>query len=88
MQKIILAQNTTAYELFIKPPIDPEIHIHILNYTNSDRFLSGLDDKLNVEDVGPYIYVEKTQKVNVVYHENNTISYRVTMISIFCVCES
>lgn len=77
LQQLVLAQNSTAYDLFIKPPINPQLHIHIFNYTNAQRYLDGLDDKLKVEDVGPYIYTEKTQKVDVVYHDNNTISYRV-----------
>lgn len=78
LQKLVLAENSTAYEYFIKPPFNPQLHIHIFNYTNTERFLNGDDDKLKVEDIGPYIYTEKTQKVNVVYNKNNTISYRVT----------
>lgn len=76
-QSLVLAKNSTAYEYFIKPPLNPQLRVHIFNYTNTDRFLAGLDDKLHVNDVGPYVYTEKAQKVNVVYNDNNTISYRV-----------
>lgn len=51
--------------------------MHIFNYTNTERFLRGEDQKLKVKDVGPYVYTERTKKVNVVYNDNNTISYQV-----------
>lgn len=72
------AKNSTALKYFIKPPLDPLLRVHIFNYTNADRFMSGLDDKLIVEDIGPFTFVEKLEKVNVVYNDNDTISYRVS----------
>lgn len=42
--------------------------------------MDGLDDKLIVEDIGPFTYVEKVEKVQVVYNANHTISYRVSYI--------
>lgn len=42
--------------------------------------MDGLDDKLIVEDIGPFTYVEKVEKVNVVYNDNDTISYRVSFL--------
>lgn len=60
------------------PPLDPELRIHLFNYTNADRYLKGLDTKLKVEDLGPYVYIEKFEKVNVTFNDNYTISYRVS----------
>ncbi|XP_031630052.1 lysosome membrane protein 2 isoform X2 [Contarinia nasturtii] len=73
---LILAKNSTALHYFINPPLNPLLRVHIFNYTNTDRFLSGADKKLIVEDVGPFVYTERTQKVEVQYNDNNTISYR------------
>lgn len=42
--------------------------------------MRGEDKKLIVKDVGPYVYTERTKKVNVVYNDNNTISYQVYII--------
>lgn len=77
-QNLVYAKNSTALKYFIKPPLDPLLKVHIFNYTNADRFIEGLDDKLIVEDIGPLTYVEKVEKVDVVYNDNNTISYRVS----------
>lgn len=76
-QSLVLAKNSTAYKYFINPPLNPQLRVHIFNYTNAERFLEGKDKKLILKDVGPYVYTERTQKVDVVYNDNNTISYRV-----------
>lgn len=65
-------------EWWKKPPLDPELRIHLFNYTNIDRYMSGLDEKLKVEDIGPLTYREKFEKVNVTFNNNYTISYRVS----------
>lgn len=74
----MLEKNSTALHYFIHPPLNPQLRVHIFNYTNTERFLNGIDDHLEVKDVGPFVYTEKTQKVEVVYNDNNTISYRVS----------
>lgn len=80
-QNLVYAENSTALKYFIKPPLDPLLRVHIFNYTNADRFLNGTDDKLTVEDIGPFTYTEKVEKVNVVYNDNDTISYRVSLLT-------
>lgn len=86
IQSLVLAKNSTAYHYFVNPPLNPQLRVHIFNYTNADRFLQGTDSKLIVRDIGPYVYTEKTQKVDVVYNDNNTISYRVNyhISTIYC----
>ncbi|XP_023944545.1 sensory neuron membrane protein 1 [Bicyclus anynana] len=34
------------------------IHVYVFNVTNSDAFIAGDDNKLKVEEVGPFIYQE------------------------------
>lgn len=82
----MLGKNSTALHYFIHPPLNPQLRVHIFNYTNTERFLDGLDDKLIVKDVGPFVYTEKTQKVEVVYNDNNTISYRVNILLYLFIC--
>lgn len=78
----MLIDNTTAVKWWRNPPLDPHIKVHVFNYTNTDRFLKGLDKKLVVEDLGPYVYVEKFEKVDVKFNKNYTISYRVKLLKI------
>ncbi|XP_053675472.1 scavenger receptor class B member 1-like [Anopheles nili] len=50
--------------------------IFIFNVTNSDRWLEGLDDQLQLEEVVPIVYREMLEHDNVTFHENNsTMSY-------------
>lgn len=74
-----MSYNSTAVKWWKTPPLDPELRIHLFNYTNADRFLKGQDKKLIVEDLGPYVYIEKFEKVNVTFNDNYTISYKVSM---------
>lgn len=73
----MLANGTKAVHWWRDPPVNPHFNLHIFNYTNADRWLEGLDEKLHVEDLGPYVYKEKFEKVNVVFNSNKTISYQV-----------
>lgn len=78
-QSLALLPNSTAVKWWIRPPLDPELRIHLFNYTNADRYMKGLDKTLKVEDLGPYVYIEKFEKVNVTFNNNFTISYRVSI---------
>lgn len=44
-----------------------------------EDFFNGKTDKLKVEDLGPYVYHETAEKVNVTYHGDGTISYKVSV---------
>lgn len=65
-------------EWWQKSPIQPLLKIHLFNYTNIDAFLSGQDKKLKVKDVGPYVYKEFGSRVNLVFHEDNKITFNVS----------
>merc|ERR1711970_1447086 len=47
---------------------------HFFNVTNLDEVMMGA--KPNVEEVGPYVYDEKREKVNIAFNEDNSeVSY-------------
>ncbi len=62
---------------WLKPPIDPAVKVFIFNYTNIDRFLNGSDAKIKVEEVGPYGYHEKIEKVNLDF-DHDIVSFNVS----------
>lgn len=39
-----------------KPEVDLYLRVYLWNVTNKDEFLNGIDDKLKVQEVGPYVY--------------------------------
>ncbi|XP_053965743.1 lysosome membrane protein 2 [Anastrepha ludens] len=58
------------------PKYDTLLKVHIFNYTNIDKYLAGIDDKIKVEDIGPLTYKEHTTKVNVSFNQNHTVTFR------------
>ncbi|XP_055858648.1 scavenger receptor class B member 1 [Episyrphus balteatus] len=75
VSKLILANNSAAAKYWVDPPVDTYLKVHIFNYTNIDRYLSGEDAKIKVEDLGPYTYQEHSTKTNVKFNANNTVTY-------------
>lgn len=47
----------------------------MFNVTNLDTFTRGLDAKLKVTEVGPYVYQEVLENNNVTFNANNTVTY-------------
>lgn len=77
-QNLILKNNTKSMEWWQKSPIQPLLKIHIFNYTNIDDFLSGRDKKIKLQDVGPYVYKEFGQRVNLAFSDDNKITFNVS----------
>lgn len=42
--------------------------IYLFNVTNAENWLNGLDSKLKVKQVGPFIYKELWTKSNITFH--------------------
>jgi hypothetical protein len=38
------------------PPLKVYFKVYLFNVTNSERFIQGLDKKIRVQEVGPYVY--------------------------------
>lgn len=47
----------------------------MFNVTNLEAFTRGLDAKLKVTEVGPYVYQEILENHNVTFNANNTVTY-------------
>lgn len=77
-QKLKLTFNSTAAEWWENPPINPLLKVHVFNYTNVDEFLEGKALKLEVVDLGPYVFLETAGKINVSFNNDGTITYKVT----------
>lgn len=78
IQKLILSENSTAAEWWENPPVYPLLKVHVFNYTNTEDFFAGKATKLQVEDLGPYVYKETANKVDITHNGDGTISYRVS----------
>ncbi|XP_032595208.1 scavenger receptor class B member 1 isoform X2 [Drosophila grimshawi] len=71
--KLIMADKGEIFNLWATPPVDLYIKIYLFNITNAEAFLAGRE-KLQVEQVGPYVYKELMTHENITFNDNNTMS--------------
>jgi hypothetical protein len=55
-QKLGIENNSLSYKFWVKPPVAPLLAIYVFNYTNADEFEAGIETKLKVRELGPYVY--------------------------------
>lgn len=76
LSNIELRNNTPAFLLWQQPPVGLLLSVYVFNYTNLDEFQSGAASKLQVQQVGPFVYRETLSRVNAVLHDNGTVTYQ------------
>jgi CD36 family len=69
-------------DYWISPPFDPIVKVYVFNYTNIVDVLSGVEKKIKVEEVGPYVYTERIVKTGLII-EDDKITYRVSSIGTY-----
>nr|CAD7197107.1 unnamed protein product [Timema douglasi] len=75
-ERLVISNTSETFSLWQRPPVHPLLKMFIFNYTNVDNFKDGIDDKLNVQEVGPYIYSETVEKVNIVFNDDSTLTFQ------------
>ncbi|XP_031330947.1 scavenger receptor class B member 1-like isoform X1 [Photinus pyralis] len=71
--KNVLSDGGEIFELWRKPPVDLYLRVFLFNVTNRDAFLNG-EEKLKVQEVGPYVYREIMSHEEVRFNTNGTMS--------------
>lgn len=72
---LIIRKGSYLYDSWSNPPVSPLVCVYVFNYTNQDEF-SYLDErKLTVKEVGPYCYMEMSNKAYIEFNHNGTVSY-------------
>lgn len=51
-----MAKGDEAFEMWKEPAAEVYLKVFIFNITNRDDYLSGKDEKLKFQEVGPYVY--------------------------------
>lgn len=76
LSNLELRNGTASFQLWQRPPVGLTVKIYVFNYTNLGEFESGNASKLQVQELGPYVYRESLSRVNVELHENETLTYQ------------
>ncbi|XP_043287176.1 scavenger receptor class B member 1 [Venturia canescens] len=71
---LVMRPDSRVFTVWQKPPIEIFIRVYIFNITNPDEFLNG-EEKLRVQEIGPYVYQEFLENGNVTWNDNGTVSY-------------
>ncbi|XP_023177279.2 uncharacterized protein LOC111603776 [Drosophila hydei] len=72
---MVLKPNSMLTNLWQSPSLGMTANVFIFNWTNSEEF-NNPNVKPRFEELGPYVFTERQEKRNVVWHpENSTVSY-------------
>lgn len=67
---MIPENNIKPAESFENPPIEQTFKVYIFNYTNINDYLRNpRNNKIKVEQVGPYVYKEFGSRVNLQFDD-------------------
>lgn len=75
-REVSIREGGRAYGWWKEPPVVPHMNIYIYNVTNADEFLNN-GDKPILQELGPYVYLQKWDKTNIKFNDNGTVSYNV-----------
>ena len=79
MSEIPLRPGSQVTEAWIKPPVRPLLQMYFFNTSNPEGFLRG--EKPQLVEVGPYVYEEEWEKVNVTWEdEGEHVKYRLKKV--------
>lgn len=56
LQKARFSDGSETFEMWRDPPIELILKVYLFNVTNKDEYMSGKDEKLKFQQVGPYAY--------------------------------
>lgn len=77
LSNLAYSESSSSAQMWSDQPLNPYLKVYFFNYSNYQEYLIGTNDRLEIQEIGPYVYVEHVEKTNVVYEEDNTISYKV-----------
>lgn len=75
LQFITITQGSSSYNMWLNPPVKPYVSIYPFNYTNIDKVLKNGDIPI-VQELGPFVYKETVERINVEFNENGTVTYQ------------
>ncbi|CAG9794598.1 unnamed protein product [Diatraea saccharalis] len=67
--------GSLSYSYWQKPGVTRLTKVYIFNVTNPQGFLEN-GEKPKLVEVGPFVYREDMEKVNIKFHDNDTVTYQ------------
>ncbi|KAK9746243.1 CD36 family [Popillia japonica] len=76
LDNLKLVNGSEAFQSWLYPKSDTYVKVYIFNYTNVKEFETGIDTRLKVKELGPYVYEEKLQRKHVEFENDGTITFQ------------
>ncbi|KAJ8706402.1 hypothetical protein PYW08_011028 [Mythimna loreyi] len=74
-RELKLWNGSLSYSYWHKPGVIRLTKVYIFNVTNPQGFLEN-GEKPKLVEVGPFVYREDMEKVNIKFHDNDTVTYQ------------
>ncbi|XP_066584790.1 scavenger receptor class B member 1 [Prorops nasuta] len=75
LRQLRLWNGSLSFQYWQKPGVVRLTKVYIFNVTNTENFLQ-FNEKPKLQEIGPFVYREDMEKVNIVFHNNGTVSYQ------------
>ncbi|XP_019869130.1 scavenger receptor class B member 1 isoform X1 [Aethina tumida] len=75
LQNLKLWNGSLSFQYWQKPGVIRLTKVYIFNVTNPDTFLND-GEKPRLQEIGPFVYREEMEKVNIKFHDNGTLTYQ------------
>lgn len=76
--KLVLTNHSKSYEMWIKTPLPMYLDVYLFNWTNSAEFKKNPKIKPVLQEVGPFVFLEVHERVNVTWNADGSVSYNQT----------
>ncbi|XP_025075063.1 scavenger receptor class B member 1 [Pogonomyrmex barbatus] len=81
-KELAIRDGGRTYKFWKEPPVVPRMQIYIYNVTNADEFLNN-GEKPALQELGPYVYNQHWEKVDIKFNDNGTVTYKVKKTFVF-----
>ncbi|KAK0181183.1 hypothetical protein PV327_003488 [Microctonus hyperodae] len=75
LRQLRLWNGSLSFQYWQRPGVVRLTKVYIFNVTNAENFLN-FNEKPKLQEVGPFVYREDMEKVNIVFHNNGTVTYQ------------
>lgn len=72
---LILKPDSYLLHMWRKNPIPLRLDFYLFNWTNPEE-IHNSSTKPKFQEIGPYVFRETKEKVNITFHANNTVTFR------------
>lgn len=77
-EKLQLDKKSINYKLWLHTPIPMYLEVYMFNFTNSKEFLKNKSVIPNFEEIGPFVFQEVHDRVNLTWNDDYTVTYNQT----------